>query len=69
MAFIRHLDVSRVFRRYLHVSRGSSNVRELVAMAVEYGVDRLDRKMTDAIVDTVRSALRRRYMTSLSMDA
>lgn len=39
----------------------SSNVTDLVEMAVEYGVEHLERSMAAMRVDTVRLALRRRY--------
>ena len=45
----------------------SSNVKEVVNMAVEYGVEHLGRTMTSTTVDGVRAALGRRYMTQLSM--
>ena len=45
----------------------SSNVKEVVNMAVEYGVEHLDRRMAATIVDGVRTTLRRRYKTQLSM--
>jgi hypothetical protein len=45
----------------------SSNFKEVVNMAVEYGVEHLGRTMAASTVDGVRSALRRRYMTQLSM--
>ena len=45
----------------------SSNVVGLVETAVEYGVEHLDRNMAATTVDTVRTALRRRYMTQISM--
>jgi hypothetical protein len=45
----------------------SSNVKEVVNMAVEYEVEHLDRTMAATTVDGVRIALRRRYTTQLSM--
>ena len=45
----------------------SSNVKEVVNMAVEYGVEHLGRTMAATTVDGVMKALRRRYMTHLSM--
>ncbi len=45
----------------------SSNVVGLVETAVEYGVEHLGRNMAAATVDTVRTTLRRRYKTQLSM--
>ena len=47
----------------------SSNVVQLVEIAVEYGVEHLGRNMAATTVDTARTALRRRYMTQLSMAA
>ena len=47
----------------------SSNVVQLVETAVEYGVEHLGRNMAATTVETVRNALRRRYMTQLSMTA
>jgi hypothetical protein len=45
----------------------SSNVKEMVNMAVEYGLEHLGRTMTTTTVDGVRAALGMRYMTQLSM--
>ena len=45
----------------------STNVKEVVNMAVEYGVEHLGRSMAATTVDGVRIALRRRYMTQLSV--
>ncbi len=45
----------------------SSNGRELIETAVEYEVEHLGRNMAATTVDTVKSALRRRYMTQLSL--
>jgi hypothetical protein len=45
----------------------SSNVKEVLDMAVEYGVEHLGRTMAATTVDGVRIALRRRYKTHLSM--
>ena len=45
----------------------SSNVKEVVNMAVEYRVEHLDRTMAAMMEDGVRTAMRRRYMTQLSM--
>ena len=45
----------------------SSNVKEMVNMAIEYGVDHLGRTITATIVDGVRKTLRRRYKTQLSL--
>jgi hypothetical protein len=47
----------------------SSNVVQLVENAVEYGVEHLGRNMATTAVGTVRTALRRRYTTQLSMAA
>jgi hypothetical protein len=44
----------------------SSNVKEVIDMAVEYGVEHLGRSMAATTVDGVRIALRRRYRTQLS---
>ncbi len=46
----------------------SSNVKEVVDMAVEYGVGHLGRTMAATTVDGVISkTLKRRYMTQLSV--
>jgi hypothetical protein len=45
----------------------SSNVKAVIEMAVEYGVEHLGRTMAATTVDAVRTALRRRYRTQLSM--
>jgi len=45
----------------------SSNVKEVVNMAVEYGVEHLERTMAATTVDGVRTALRRRYRTHMSL--
>jgi predicted aldo/keto reductase-like oxidoreductase len=47
----------------------SSNIRELIKTAVEYGVEHLGMNMAATTVDTVRSALRKRYRTQLSLAA
>ena len=47
----------------------SSNVVQLVEIVVEYGVEHFGRNMAATTVDTVRTALRMRYMTHLSMAA
>ena len=47
----------------------SSNVVALVETAVKYGVEHLGWNMAATTVDTVRTSLRRRYMTQLSMAA
>jgi hypothetical protein len=47
----------------------SSNVVALVETTVEYGVEHLGWNMEATTVDTVRTALRRRYTTRLSMAA
>ncbi len=41
----------------------SANVKEVVDMAVEYGVEHLGCTMAATTVDGVRTALRRRYRT------
>jgi hypothetical protein len=45
----------------------SSNVKEVVNITVEYGVEHLGRTMAATTVDGVRPALRRRYRTQLSL--
>ena len=45
----------------------SSNVAALVETIVEYGVDHLGRNMATTTVETVRTALRRRYRVQSSM--
>ena len=47
----------------------SSNVRELVEIALEYGAEHLGRNMAAPTIDMVIAALRRRYRTQLSMTA
>ena len=47
----------------------SSIVVQLVETTVEYGVEHLGRNMAATTMDTVRTALRRRYKTQLSMAA
>jgi len=47
----------------------SSNVVGLVETAVEYGVEHMGRNMAATTVKTVRTTLRRRYKTQLSMVA
>ncbi len=45
----------------------SSNVKEVGNMAVEYGVEHFGRTIAATTVDEVRTTLRRRYMTQLSV--
>jgi hypothetical protein len=45
----------------------SSNVKEVLNMAVEDGVEHLGRTIPATTVDGVRTAFRRRYMTQLSL--
>ena len=45
----------------------SSNVKEFIETAVEYGVEHMGRTIAATKVDAVRMALRRRYMTQLAM--
>jgi hypothetical protein len=45
----------------------SSNVKEVLDMAVEYGVEHLGRSMAATTVDGVRTALKRRYRTQLTV--
>jgi CO dehydrogenase nickel-insertion accessory protein CooC1 len=45
----------------------SSNVKEVVNIAVEYGVEHLGRTMAATTVDGVRTSLRRRYKTQMSL--
>ncbi len=54
-----------IFKPLVYFSFGemSSNVRELIETAVEYEVQHLGKNMVATTVDTVRSALRRRYRT------
>ena len=44
----------------------STNVKEVLKTAVEYGVEHLGRSMAGTTVDAVRIALRRRFNTRLS---
>ncbi len=44
----------------------STNVKEVLKTAVEYGVEHLGRSMAATTVDAVRMALRRRFTTQLS---
>ncbi len=41
----------------------NTNVKEVLEIAVEYGVEHLGRTMATTTVDAIRMALRRRYMT------
>jgi hypothetical protein len=45
----------------------STNVKEVIDMVVEYGVEHLGRSMAATTVDGVRTTLRRRYRTQLSV--
>ncbi len=45
----------------------STNVKDVVNMAVEYGMEHLGRTMAATTVNGVRSTLRRRYKTQLSV--
>jgi hypothetical protein len=45
----------------------SSNTREVVNMAVDYGVEHLGRTMAATTADGVRTTLRGRYRTQLSL--
>jgi hypothetical protein len=45
----------------------STNVKEVVNMVVEYGAEHLGRSMSATTIDGVRTALRRRYRTQLSV--
>ena len=45
----------------------SDNVKDVVGMAVEYGVEHLGCTMAATTVDGVRTTLRRRYRTQLSL--
>jgi hypothetical protein len=64
-SLFRRLDVKPlVFGTFGEMS---SNVKEVVNMAVEYGVEHFGRTMAATTVDGVRTTLRRRYMTQLSM--
>jgi hypothetical protein len=45
----------------------SSNVKEVVNMAVEYGAKHLGRTMAATTVDGVRTSLQSRYKTQLSL--
>ena len=47
----------------------SSHVKELIEMAVEYGVEHMGKNMAATSVDIVKSSLRRRYKTQLSLAA
>ncbi len=64
-SLVRRLD----FKPFVFGTVGemSSNAKEVVDMAVEYGVEHLGRTMAATTVDGVRTALRRRYMTQLSI--
>jgi len=53
-----------VFRTFGEIS---SNVKVVVDMAVEYGVEHLERTMAATTVDGVRSALKRCFKTQLSL--
>ncbi len=47
-------------------SECSTDVKEVLGMAVEYGVEHLVRTMAATIVDAVKTTLRRRYNAQLS---
>ncbi len=47
----------------------STNVKDVIDMAVEYGVEHLGRTMAAPTVDAVRMALKRRYRAQLSTAA
>ncbi len=64
VSLFRQMDFKpRVFGTF--GESGTSEI-EVIEMAVEYGVEHLGRTITATIVDDVRMALRRRYMTQLS---
>jgi hypothetical protein len=48
-------------------AESSTNVREFIETAVEYGVEHMRRSIAATTVDAVRMALRRRYRTQLAM--
>jgi len=50
-------------------AESSSNVREFIDTAVEYGVEPMGRKIAATTVDSVHMALKRRYRTHLAMAA
>jgi hypothetical protein len=50
-------------------SESSSNVREFIDTAVEYGVEHMGRTIAATTVDAVRMALKRRYRTQPAMAA
>ena len=61
-----------VFKPLVFGSFGKMSLNVVVALleaAVEYGIQQLGRNMPATTVDTVRTTLRRRYMTHLSMAA
>ena len=50
-------------------AESSSNVREFIETAVEYGVEHMGRTIAATTVDAVRMAPRKRYRTHLAMTA
>jgi hypothetical protein len=66
-AIFRQLDFKPlVFGTFAEIS---SNVRDFIDTAVEYGVEHLGRTIAATTVDAVRMALKRRYRTQLAMAA
>jgi hypothetical protein len=45
----------------------SSNVKDFVDLAMDYGAEHLGKSMEASTMDTVRQALKRRYKAQLSM--
>ena len=43
----------------------SSNVHDVVEVAVGYGVEHLDRRMVAGIVEAIKTTLRRRFIEQL----
>jgi len=48
-------------------AESSTNMREFIDTAVEYGVEHMGRTIAATTVDAVRMALKRRYRTQLAM--
>jgi len=66
-AIFRQLDFKpQVFETF---AESSSDVREFIDMAVEYGEEHMGRTIATTTVDAVRMALKRRYRTQLAMAA
>jgi hypothetical protein len=64
--FMQHDFKPLVFGTF---AESSSNAREFIETAVEYGLEHMGRTIAATTVDAVRMSLRRRYRTQLAMAA